>query len=327
MTSYLRYISFLTTLLVLSGCVHQFPEEPSMRKVHLSVTHIQEWTRHDMDILSRASSDDNGYVVRYIFRAYPEGMLENMERPHVWERIIYRDEMPRSDFDIDLDMPVGDWELHVWSDIVSDKDLKDRYYSVSDFTMISLLEPHSGCDDMRDAFAGSAEVHLPGGPEEAEPEYVSVSLERPLARYEFIATDFDEFIRQKNERDNSGISVDEYEVEFYYCGYMPSAYNRFSDDVTDAKPGVMFKGRITRLSDTEASIGFDHVFVNHRERYVIVSAVLVSPDGSRSGLTGEITIPLLRSRCTVVRGRFLTADESGGINMDVEFEGDHNIYI
>jgi len=140
-----------------------------MRKVHLSVIHSREWTRHNMDIPSRALLDDNAYVVRYIFRAYPEGMLENMERPHEWECIAYRDDLSRPDFDIELDMPVGDWELHVWSDIVSDKDHSERYYSVSDFTMISLREPHVGCDDMRDAFAGSVDVHLSGGTEEVDP--------------------------------------------------------------------------------------------------------------------------------------------------------------
>lgn len=110
----------------------------------------------------------------------------------------------------------------------------------------------------------------------------------------------------------------------HYAGYVPSSFNLFTDQTADASTGVQFESRITRTSDSEASLGFDYVLVNEGEASVKVSLEVYDRDGTQLSATNPFDIPLMRGRHTIVRGNFLTSEASGGIGIDPGFDGDWN---
>lgn len=333
MKAIVRMLTLAFVSATLTACIHEFPEPPETRTARVVIRHSAFW---DNDLLEIPSASRSGNpVARYIIRAYPRGMRENFERPHIWQHICHTP-IERADFAIDLDLPVGDWELHVWSDAVADEGAGDLYYSTDDFTNISLIGTHSGSNDMRDAFAGNTDISVPDGFGAETIDDIVIDLERPLARYEFIATDFTEFLEKETDKMRSSLAVgdisrtpdlSQYKILFAYSGYMPSSYNRFVDDAVDSSLGVVFEGNITPLDSGEASIGFDHVFVNHKKGGVVVRAFLETPDGKRTAISSDITVPLSRSVNTLVKGRFLTSENKGGLDIEFDFEGDFNIYL
>ena len=90
---------------------------------------------------------------------------------------------------------------------------------------------------------------------------------------------------------------------------MPHAYSMYTDKPVDSSTGVMFESTLRKLSESEASMGFDYVFVN----------------GKKSAVTEPIEVPLKRSHHTTLTGMFLMSEASGGVTINPDFDGDHNL--
>jgi hypothetical protein len=74
-------------------------------------------------------------------------------------------------------------------------------------------------------------------------------------------------------------------------------------------------------------MGFDFVMVNGSDASVMVTMGLLDADGNPVSTSDEINVPLNRSKNTIVRGKFLMQEGSGGIGIDPSFENDYNIEI
>ncbi len=72
-------------------------------------------------------------------------------------------------------------------------------------------------------------------------------------------------------------------------------------------------------------MGFDYVFVGDSESVVSIIVEVYDTDGSLLSRTKSIDVPLMKSKLTTVRGKFLTTDASGGVVVNPDYEGDHNI--
>jgi hypothetical protein len=123
------------------------------------------------------------------------------------------------------------------------------------------------------------------------------------------------------------VNTDDYKVVFYYAGYMPNAYNMNSDRPVDSTMGVLFDSKLDILSEKEASMGFDYVFVGNEKTAVTMQIGFYDKEGRQVAMTSPLNIPLLRSHHTILKGSFLTQKASGGIIIDSEFDGNHNITI
>ena len=106
---------------------------------------------------------------------------------------------------------------------------------------------------------------------------------------------------------------------------MPCAYSMFTDKPVDSSTGVMFQSALKGLNDREASLGFDYVFVNGTESAITVQIGLYDKEGTRLSLTEPIRVPLRRNHHTVLRGKFLMSKASGGVTINPDFDGDHNL--
>ncbi len=74
-------------------------------------------------------------------------------------------------------------------------------------------------------------------------------------------------------------------------------------------------------------MGFDYVFVNGKDASVSVQVGLYDKEDRQLALTNPMNVPLRRSHHSMVRGSFLLHEASGGLVINPEFEGNHNIVI
>ena len=112
---------------------------------------------------------------------------------------------------------------------------------------------------------------------------------------------------------------------FYYVGFMPNTYSMHTDKPVDSSTGVMFESTLKKLSESEASIGFDYVFVNGKESAVTVQIGIYDNEGTQLSLTEPIEVPLKRSQHTVMTSMFLMSEASGGVTINPDFDGEHNL--
>jgi len=340
----------VTSLALLTSCdVHEWPEpaEPIYRTYHIRLvfdTDMDEQNYYYEAYSSRAMED---YEMRYILRAYPvesRGSARAVSRQSVWEHSIIRTvSLNEYDYELDMDieLPEGTYCLMVWTDFVKAGTDADCFYMPDDFAEITLFGEHKANTDMRDAFRGEKDFVQGMVDENGNPMTdILVEMKRPLAKYTFVTTDLQEFIEKEEVEarkraeargeeydDSRSIDLEDYRVVFYYPGFMPSAYNMFTDRPSDSKTGVQFKSQLSAYNDSEASMGFDYVFVNGSSATVQVTVGLFDKDNNQISMSNPIDVPLNRGVNTIVRGKFLMMNADGGIGIDPSFDGDHNIII
>ena len=90
---------------------------------------------------------------------------------------------------MELILESGAYNFVVWSDYIQNS-TNDLYYHTSSFERIKLRgNEHEGSNDYRDAFTGTVTAEVSAKSREA-----TVAMGRPMAKFNFISTDVDEFI-------------------------------------------------------------------------------------------------------------------------------------
>lgn len=346
-------LALLIVVSLLSGaCVHEVPHAPDTENYAIDLVFLTDYEQieHYYDGRSRAGAMppsrnvcDHG-LMRYIIRAFP---IVNGEPASVHSReyIMTRDISTGYDTSFELSLPPGDYRLMIWSDLYEFEG-DDPLYTVETFHEISLYGDHSPNNDYRDAFKGTADIEVESFVVEHDLPRRTIFMERPLAKFEFVTTDLMEFLEREKrseqttaksspeaapldpqETDSRTVSLDDYKVVMHYVGYMPSTYSMIADKPVDSKTGVKFDSKLTQISDDEATMGFDHVFVNGTQTSVTVQLELLNRAGEQVSLTAPITVPLRRSNHTIVRGSFLMTESTGGTGIDPEYDGDYNLFF
>lgn len=332
-------------MLTLGACdVHEFPEAGELPDVRLTIEHELSWSEYNF-IYNRAglltrdeSAQDPTVNARYIIRAFHAG---DTKTP-VYEFVRNISDVTLAPFTTTLSLPEGDWDLYIWQDLTSDEAC---FYDASSFDAIAYVDPYTGHNDMRDSFEGRVRVSVSTSYQAGHHVAATVMMERPMAKYEFIATDFDKFYDNVVTRSGqaeaaaerkpwTSLSLSEkkeilegYSVTAHYPMFMPSVYDIFQQKVIDSDRGRRYKAHITPISDTEAVVAFDYAFMNLRNSGIQVMLVLHTPEGETINMTPTIEVPVRRKQITYVRGKFLTTGTTGGLDIDFEFSGDINIEI
>ena len=346
MKKFLYLIIFLPFLL--AACdVHEWPESPDSVKFHLRLnyeTDMTEW-HHMYDgysVMEQGYGETydnylgNGQV-RYIVRAYPVVDKNRSTQEHIREFTFSKNISDGYNHEVTLELPGGNYQLMVWSDFVKSGS-QPYFHDATNFTEVVLQGEHQGNTDYRDAFRGVGNIKLVADVVEYIPDTLDVTMQRPVAKYEFITTDLQEFIKEeidylskvaasRGEEAPSRVNIEDYKVIIQYPGYMPNAFNMHLDKPVDAADNVSFESVLDVLNDTEASLGFDYVYTDTKQSAVTVQIAVYDKTDRLLASAEPINVPLNRDCHTVLRGSFLVQKASGGIVIQPGFDGDHNIVI
>ncbi len=346
----MRRTLFITALLaimasLMTSCVHEFPVLPEKTDLtlHLNFDTALPLYKEVTRSRGRAINDASKYDIRHIVSVHtmlPDG---NYDRTADTLIVFTCDDVQNLNCTRNIQLPEGKYQFFVWSDFVDQDSRADKYYAPKDFSEIILSDKsgYTGSCDYRDAFRGSAQGSVTVRRDEMMEvnNEVTVTMKRPLAKFQFISTDFQEFLSnvvkqeaQKrnangNETTTRSINPEDYRVVFHYAGFVPCSYNMFTDKPADSWTGLQFESVMAPTDDGEMQLGYDYVFVNGAEAGVSVAVSVYDKDGELVASSPSVDVPLKRSQLTIVRGKFLTSMSSGGLDIDPEFDGEYNIVI
>lgn len=357
--SRLLYLAVSVLLLIVcTGCVHEWiyeepdvppgpggenpgqePEEVVSRRLHL---HLQFDTRLDIlgiydykegTLKSRSTLEesDKPHDIRYTVNLYPISR-SGVSRSSAASYVFTRTGTSPYDETMDLDVPLGDYRVVAWSDFVDEGSKSDKYYNTTDFNEITLMPKgtHYGSNEWREAYTGQSDISILGSAPTFRPDTLSVyettiDMSRPQARYTFITTDLSRFL--EGERRQRTANIGDYRIRFVYPYYMASSYNALTRKPIDSWNGVSYESRIEPLSNDEARIGFDYVFVNGDQTATTVGLEVLDKNGNVLARIPSVNVPLERARHTIVKGEFLTTQAGNAPGINPKFDGEYNIEI
>ena len=187
-------------LCVTSCAVHEWPE-PTPADVIVNLDFDTQMPQYKVlnEEGTRASHDGRDYDIRYTIAAYR--LLQDgsyAEEPFLL-KVFSKDEIEELNATFRFSIDEGSYRFYVWTDFVLAGTQSDYFYNTTSFRRISLQGTHEGNNDFRDAFSGSADLKVIRRGSKETPSTVTVQMRRPLAKFEFITTDLQEFITKTIE--------------------------------------------------------------------------------------------------------------------------------
>lgn len=346
-------LAFVASLLLCS-CVHQWPESVPA-DVILTLNFDTELSYYDTRIFpdetksgDAADTPDYGqdfsdhelYDIRYTIEAYPRLGNGDYSRTAINRWVFIEDDASRLDsYTVTLSIAEGDYEFRVWTDYVQQGSQNDYFYITSNWKegiTVNNSDGHYGNTDWCDAFAGKLPVDVVRYGSIDEPTKGTVELKRPLGKFIFVTNDLVDFI-EKVQRSKAELAemagetkvpefdITDYSLTIAYTGFMPSSYSMITDRANDSEVNVRFSSQLTQVDEHTAIMGFDYVLANPEtatQTNVMMGIELRDKDGTVLASHSQVRVPLNRSQYTVVQGRFLMQESSGGITLNPDFEGE-----
>lgn len=330
-------------LLFLSACnsVHELPGEdavdPTLIHTRIILLPGAEMTPFEATTALTRSTPD-AHLVRYTVEIYVD---ESFDNSLVLRRSILCAEGEEGDVALECDLHALKYRVVAWRDFVPADAPRDCYYSTSDFTAIGLQGDHVGCTDYKDAYAGIQSVDLTASRGIWFDSYqLTMQLERPLARIELITTDIIKYLNELEAAASVAATasadasvgtrageVEQMTVQVNYAGYFPIGFDITLNRPNRVDTGVHFNSSPVKLSDKEARLAFDYVFVNGTESAVDVELLIYNKEGVEVNRVSGITVPIRRNCITTVRDEFLTLSSTPGVGIQPGFDGEINIVI
>lgn len=334
----MRKILIAVMALLLASCVHEFPNEstPAPLELEFSFDFSMEMPEYQ-DL--RSEPADHLHDLRYQVKAYR--ILNNgmpADEPMASFSFV-KDEVGELEHVERVSLAEGRYRLLAWVDYINHGSDEDLYYNTADFSRIGINGEWKGSVNDKDVFIGECEIDLTRYGSEVPPVKAVFDLTRPVARYEIITTDIEEFKTKmlaaalKEQAGTSGDTKAEVELNDYYAvltytSYIPNMFDLTDNTVRDASSEYSFRSEISELSATEAILGFDYIMIKPDGSTIGVDVSFYDKENNRKiASTGNIEIPLQRGHVTRIRGEYLTKKSDGGIGIDPGFDGDHNIKL
>lgn len=331
------YILTMLCLLFPACDVHEFPEPP-VPPVELSLNLKFTFGLGELEdfktiyFQTRAAADSLPFEARYQLRLHPGDGKGGFLMDSCLRYSLSQSELQALDYQLSLSLVPGRYRCRAWVDFVPEG-VGDYFYDTADFNAITLRGSYTGSSDFRDAFRGFADVEVL--PAEIQPvQNLELAMERPMAKYRFIATDLKEF-EELRLKDSGGdltatvppIDLSKYRVRIYYNGFLPAVYNLATDEPVDVQTVVSFEGSMREIADEEVELGFDYVLIGHQESGVNVTLSVYDENNKLVANVPDIAIPLRRGQLTTVRGKFLTSKSAGDVAIDPSFDGEFNVPV
>lgn len=330
------YIGLIALALsaLLAGCVHDYPTmtpdgeegiDPTLVEVNTEVTLDLELL--PLEIITQANArsgttkaadgEQTDYRRRFIIEAWRDGKPQARQVTVMEET---EEDNEGISLPIHLKLHAVEYTLAVWTDYVAAGTDTDLYYDTKDLQCVACTAPYTGSTDYRDCLYGTAALDLrPYRDRWNARVQVAVDMVRPLAKYELIATDVQEFL-EKTRRHRAGGAA--YAITVSYGFYFPLGFNVLTGKPERSKMGVAFTAPLTvaENGNGECVIASDYIFVNGEESYIPLNIEIKDNAGNGISRTTGIDVPYRRGHLTTVRGHFLTNRYDAGIGIDPDFD-------
>ena len=309
-----KILSLLTIFSAIS-CVREYPKGEEVDPTNIETT-IHLYTRPEFTHSSFAARRENScmYFIVEIYKDKIEGT------PIIRRELgVHKHTDGSSSLELKEKLHAGYYKVIAWAVCTENIDGTGCLFSLTDLSRIEYQEDYTGCTDKKECYSTQFDMDLSTDEWYATAEF-SKEMLCPMGSVEIITTDLREFINQ------TGIP-DEYHLKWNYGLYFPIGYNAFTALRNKAETPASFKCATFRRSESEASLGFDYIFVNGQESQVSVTLTLYDKNNKLTNIYSDIKVQLERGKTTVIRGEFLTNRKDSGIEIDPDFDGNINIVL
>lgn len=356
--SYCRsiFVALICAMALASCDVHEFPyqvepaapspppkPEENVIELKLNLTGMQYLTTLDFSnsVRSRATKDAV-HSIRHIVQIYnPDNKSSRVISRDVTDRFDIINDEVSPNVTIPLhDLEPGSYTIASWSEYIPHGISTDFYHDTDNFSNITLRGEtpgdsytHHGSNPYREAWCGNTSITVDTDGtvhdrNSAATNIISIEMQRPMARYHFITTDLEDFIRAESADGFSFPDFNDYRIIVRYAAYMPYIFNIFTDKPVDSLTGVYYEGAINQIDSKTAELAFDYIFTNGKSTSTqVVLELYRKSDGKLISSSDIINIPLIRDKYTLVKGHFLTTSSGGSVGVNPEFNGQYNIEI
>ena len=305
---------------LMAACtLHEEPELTADGELGVDPTEIGVEVNLTLDLnLPEQGNEENSsarvaantdYLHRFIVEAY-------LNRQPVARQVFVESITDRTHLSLPVSMKLHarSYQLVVWKDYVSaETPQEDLHYNTQSLVpVIPNRASHTGNTEYKDVFVGTTSLDLTAYADQwgAVVEQ-DVALQRPVARYELIATDVDKFLQRIADGEVSG---ERFTARIKYSGYLPVGYNVL-DDVP--KHSLMYMQYNTSFDvpeegTDELRVGFDYVFVSNEGSASVPMEIEIVNENNVTVANSVLNVPLERGKNTVWTGEFLTGDDQGG---------------
>ena len=329
-----RYFKVLILLLLVSGLVsgcrvrdYLEPHEKAAFKVRLHYVTDMAEREINTDNLKKVSTKGafSADKIHYTVCLYPQTVSGSVWAP-LDKVVLTRDVAEGFDIALELKALPGNYVVMVWSD-VADNDCKSAAYNINDFLNISKSEDVGDNDECGGyAFAGKCNITVEEDMQGEVGQIGVIKMERPYATLSVVSTDLQDFI-DSEVRKHKLFNIENYKAVLYFAGFYPNVYSIFANEPVNSITGFSLNNKLTEQTGGLVSLGYDNIFCSSTGSFVTVRVEVFDREGNRLTMSNLERVPLSRGVHTIVKGKFLTQTSSGGINIDVDFDGDHNIII
>ncbi len=336
----------LLTLPMVCSCIYDYPE-PNFGGTHLELTFIADTSKMVMypDTLDITSESHD---IRYVIKAFRMKSSGYFSREASTEFILTKDDINSPDSTMVVTLEEGYYKFVTFADYVLEGESADEQYNTSDFNDVSMIyEEYAGNTDTKRAYVGEQEIDVVRYGSILPIVSDTIRLAPLLTRYQIIATDLDKFIKRmaamqktRSADDNYGynldslaVDLDNYKVKItYYPDILFTHIDLLNENnPIDGEYNVSYESKISRISDNEALLGFDYIFINRRQENVKIRASIYDEHGNHI-TTVPIEIPVKKGENTQAKGEFLTYiglenPDDSGVVLDPDYDGEFNIPV
>lgn len=257
------------------------------------------------------------YHHRFIAIAY-DGKNE------VARQVLYADvnpAQPSVSLPISMKLHPRNYKLVVWADYVIQAEKGYALlYDTGNMERIERADSYKGNSLYYDAFYGTAALDLTSHANQPDVKVpVEVTMNRPLARYELIATDVEKFLQKIKDKQITG---SKFTLTVKYGYYLTTGFNALTGQVKHPMQYISYSKTIdTPTADTkELNVGFDYVLVNGEGSFVSLTIEITNEKNVVVARYRDLKVPYEQNHLTTIRGKFLTANP--GIDIDTDFDDD-----
>ena len=263
-----RYYLLFLFIILLAGCVHDYPGMTADGEEGVDPTLVQVNTEVTLDLelvpleiitgkarsgTTKAAADT--YRRRFIIEARRDGKVAQRQ-------VTVPEEAEESGsgkitLPVNLRLHALEYTLAVWTDYVAAGTEADLYYNTEDLQQVSCTTPYTGNTPYRDCLYGTVLLDLRDYRNEWNAKVqVQVDMVRPLAQYEIIATDVKDFLAESQRQRETGTA---HSVTFSYGFYFPLGFNVLTGKPQNSQMNVAFTAPLTVPDDgrEEYTIGTD----------------------------------------------------------------------
>lgn len=307
-------------LALLTGCI--FSDEGQGPGITLALRFPGDMPRQNGMDLTRASEL---MTRRCIVELYEPGTRSPVARKIVRVPNVLNETATVS-VRFDEDIPLGKYDVAIWSDYVATDDVKeDNFYNTSLLSDIRII-PRGSDYPAEVSPKEAAYAFLPGVEIGCGGKAHKVWLRRPLSRYVVLSEDVDRYERYSREKPHLYPPVDELVFVIKYQFYFPVGFDVTSGSPSDASLDMEYSVKASQWENTDPGktvlIADDYILTGNRDSYLTLILEVRSATGRLLSRTTGLRVDFRQGYQTIIRGNFLTLSIITGIIIDTSWEDD-----